>query len=228
METPELKVSFSNVANGNYYYVGYFLSLKESGISSIEDIEGKRIVFTKPTSTSGFFFPLTRLLENGIPPWKSPTSYYFSGGHLESIKEVFEGRADVAIVYSVLLSNFEKKFPGFDRKKLNYFAKTERIPLDAYCLSDKLDSDTKKIIVDTFLNMHINNRNALGRMLKINAFIRVNEDSYKVVHKMIKKLESRGKLSSKAGLKVTAKGISNFPGMPEPEIVDIEKKDKEK
>jgi phosphonate transport system substrate-binding protein len=63
---------------------------KGSDITSIADMEGKKICFVDPSSTSGYLFPSYALLEAGIDPEKDITPV-FAGKHDVSVQKVGEG-----------------------------------------------------------------------------------------------------------------------------------------
>lgn len=52
--------------DGEPTYHACIIALADSGITSLEDLNGKTIAFTDPASTSGYLAPITVLKENGI------------------------------------------------------------------------------------------------------------------------------------------------------------------
>lgn len=89
------------------YYFSYFVVLEDSPYESLEDLEGKRIAFSSATSTSGYVYPLARLIELGHVP--SPSNgeakadaffgdVLFAGGYAQAWQALKEGQVDVAII----------------------------------------------------------------------------------------------------------------------------------
>ena len=88
-------VRLMTVRNGLKVYRGQFVARADSGIESIEDIQGKIIAYTDAASTSGYIYPSAILKQKGI----TPSDYFFAGGHTQAILAVYSGRADIACTY---------------------------------------------------------------------------------------------------------------------------------
>lgn len=94
-EKYDAQVQFMTVRNELKNYRGQFLALANSGIKSIEDIQGKTIAYTDAASTSGYIYPSAILKQKGIVP----KDMILAGGHTQAILAVYSGRADVACTY---------------------------------------------------------------------------------------------------------------------------------
>ncbi|NJD78394.1 MAG: phosphate/phosphite/phosphonate ABC transporter substrate-binding protein [Candidatus Methanoperedens sp.] len=51
--------------NETFYY-SYYIVMKNSSYTKLEDLKGKRVVYASLTSTSGYLFPVAKLVENGL------------------------------------------------------------------------------------------------------------------------------------------------------------------
>ena len=51
--------------NQTYYY-SYYVVMKNSSYTKLEDLRGKRAVYASLTSTSGYLFPVAKLVEKGL------------------------------------------------------------------------------------------------------------------------------------------------------------------
>ena len=91
----DAQVKFITQRNGLTKYRGQFVTRKDSGIKSIEDIEGKIVSYTDAASTSGYIYPSAVLKMSGI----TPKSVVFAGGHPQAILDVYSGKSDVACSY---------------------------------------------------------------------------------------------------------------------------------
>ncbi len=80
---------------GELEYRGMFVTRKDSGIKSLEDIAGKTIAFVDPASTSGHIYPSAMLSDWGIEPAET----VFAGGHPQAMLAVYSGRTDVGCAY---------------------------------------------------------------------------------------------------------------------------------
>jgi len=87
--------------NLDTFYYSEFWVRKDSGINTLEDARGKNIAFSGPTSTSGYLFPLAKLVDKGlIKSGDDPKSYFsnvlFSGGYQQSLTALLSGQVDIA------------------------------------------------------------------------------------------------------------------------------------
>lgn len=91
----DAQVKFMTKRNGLTKYRGQFVTRVDSGIKSIQDIEGKIVSYTDAASTSGYIYPSAVLKMKGI----TPKSVVFAGGHPQAILDVYSGKSDVACSY---------------------------------------------------------------------------------------------------------------------------------
>jgi len=83
------------------FYYSEFWVKKDSGINTLEDARGKNVAFSGPTSTSGYLFPMAKLVEKGlIKAGDDPKTYFsnvlFSGGYQQSLTALLAGQVDIA------------------------------------------------------------------------------------------------------------------------------------
>lgn len=71
----------------NVYY-GSVLTRTDSGVSRLEDLNGRPFAFSDATSTSGYIFPLNLLNANSV----KLGHVYFAGGHANVIQAVADGK----------------------------------------------------------------------------------------------------------------------------------------
>jgi phosphonate transport system substrate-binding protein len=137
-------------------YYSAFITLEGSGIDELADLEGKRVAFADPASTSGHLFPRAMIVnELGIPnddieDFFGETS--FSGGHQASAVAVLNGDVDAAPISSGggfrSLEGPLKDHPNTDKVKV--FARTGDIPTTGYTLRGGLPEDLKAQIRGAF------------------------------------------------------------------------------
>lgn len=83
------------------FYYSEFWVKKDSGINTLEDAKGKNIAFSGPTSTSGYLFPMAKLVDKGlVKPGDDPKTFFsnvlFSGGYQQSLTALISGQVDIA------------------------------------------------------------------------------------------------------------------------------------
>ncbi len=190
-EMPDLTLVATHVSDGSATYQGYFLTVADSPFRRVEDLRGRRVCWVDPESTSGYLYPRTILRQRGIDPdtfFASPP--VFSGNHTAAIDALLAGGCDAAAVYSGALKQAWSR--GVPRDALRILFKSERIPLDAYCLRPGLPGSLAIAIRRTLLGVSTRTgegRAILGRVTRINGFMIAFDDAYDGVRRMEASLE---------------------------------------
>lgn len=94
-----------------------------------------RMIFTSPTSTSGFVFPLDRLVRERVlaprqPPERAFAQVLYGGGYTQALEQLLAGRGDVAAVsdYTVEGPRADVYLPAARRAGLRVLARTPGVP----------------------------------------------------------------------------------------------------
>jgi len=85
------------------YYYSYWIVRKDSPYQRLEDLRGKRACFPSELSTSGYIFPMYRLVQLGIlKPPVDPKQFFgevvFGGGYAQCWEALKNGHVDVTIM----------------------------------------------------------------------------------------------------------------------------------
>jgi phosphonate transport system substrate-binding protein len=99
---------------GNPYYYSQWFVKKDNGIDSIGDLAGKTIAFTSPSSTSGYLFPLAKVVEEGfLKPGEDPRSFFseviYAGGYQQALLGLANGRVEAAAASDYAFERFLTK-----------------------------------------------------------------------------------------------------------------------
>jgi phosphonate transport system substrate-binding protein len=62
-------------------YRGAIVARKDSGITRLDELKGKRFAWVDPASTSGYLFPRATIQEKGLIPDQTFSQQIFAGGH---------------------------------------------------------------------------------------------------------------------------------------------------
>jgi phosphonate transport system substrate-binding protein len=76
-------------------YQSQFIVKADSSIKKIEDLDGKKIAFVEPASTSGYLLPLKTLKEKNITPKET----VFAGKHDNVVSMVYQGQVDAGATF---------------------------------------------------------------------------------------------------------------------------------
>jgi len=88
------------------YYYSYWVVRKDSPISSIQQLRGKKVSLPSQLSTSGYVAPLARLVELGLLPSSDkeidPKAFFgdvlLSGGYAQSWEALKSGQVDATVI----------------------------------------------------------------------------------------------------------------------------------
>jgi phosphonate transport system substrate-binding protein len=135
---------------------GYYSQLlvhKDSGITSVADLKGKKIAVSSFTSTSGFVWPANLLADNGLNP-ETDVEWINAGGHDNAVLAVFNGEADAAFTFKDARNLFEDE-DNFETIKETcvFLMNTTIIPNDTISVIPNLNADLKEKVKQAFLNI---------------------------------------------------------------------------
>jgi phosphonate transport system substrate-binding protein len=111
-EAVEPLLTEAQVDGSTGYFAGMY-ALKSSGITSIEDMQGRSLAFADPNSTSGYLVPNFELNRAGFKT-EGPDAHFgrvgFSGGHEQGIVAVLNGQYDAAVTWISGQGTFEEGY----------------------------------------------------------------------------------------------------------------------
>jgi phosphonate transport system substrate-binding protein len=91
----DVDVALATIRYGRTAYWTQFTVRRDSGITSLQDLEGKKWAVPSVTSTSGYLWPSVLLSLNNI----TPGEVVEAGGHPQSVLAVLDGTADFGTSY---------------------------------------------------------------------------------------------------------------------------------
>jgi phosphate/phosphite/phosphonate ABC transporter binding protein len=189
-DNPGLILVASAIADGSSTYASYIVTRDDTGIDTIEQLRGKRFAFVDRQSTSGYLYPMAYLRELDMNPDNFFSEVRFGGDHVKVLDLVLSRQVEAGATYSTAfkLALAERA----DGKRLRILAKTGRIPLDAYCVSQRLDRGLVDKVRDGLLTLSTRSeegRNVLSGLSSINGFLTVGDDHYDEVRRAQRRLE---------------------------------------
>lgn len=105
--------------DGSSGYYSIMVARKDSGITKIEDIKGKKLGYADPDSTSGYLVPLVTLPEAlGAPVDQVVASTGFGGGHENLVLEVVKGTFDVGTTWGSGVGDFKDGYSSGNLRKM--------------------------------------------------------------------------------------------------------------
>ncbi|MCF6411134.1 phosphate/phosphite/phosphonate ABC transporter substrate-binding protein [Pseudalkalibacillus salsuginis] len=178
---------------GSGTYKAQYVVRADSGIESLEDMEGKAWAIPDLTSTSGFLFPAAQIMDKfGV---EDVQSGFFSntveaGGHDNAIISVYEGDADVATTFDDARTAVEEDYPDV-MDKLKVVEYTDEIPNDTISVTKELSDEWEKKIKDTFLSFNDDEEmiKIMNEVYSWDAIIEAEDSEYDVVRDTYEKFK---------------------------------------
>ena len=130
---------------------GYKLQLytrKDSGIDSMEDLKGKRVAHTSPTSNSGNQAPRALFPKEGIVPGEDYEVVY-SGSHDQSMLGVVAGDYDAAPVASEVVDRMAER-GLYDPSEVKVIYESKSFPTTSYTHAHNLKPELAEKVKEAF------------------------------------------------------------------------------
>lgn len=141
-------------------YDSIFIVKKESNVSSLNDLKGRRMAFSSQTSTSGYLFPFKRILDEKLisSPKDLPqffSSILFAGGYDKAMLAVLNGQADVAAVsdYAFEGEKASLYLTPEQRSQLKVLDRTPGVPTHLVAVNKKVSLDLRNKIQEALLKL---------------------------------------------------------------------------
>ncbi len=147
----KIRIIAQSILDHSATYRGLIIARKDSGLKSVNDLEGKRFAFVDPKSASGYVYPRAMLIEKGVKPERYFKETIFAGGHDKVIAAVLEGKVDAGAIYDGALGVAKQK--GVPVENLVTLSSTDPIPHDAIAVRLGLDEVLVKKIQTVLVDL---------------------------------------------------------------------------
>lgn len=153
--------------DGSYTYYSIGFARTDSGITSLDDMQGRSFAFADPNSTSGYLVPLVEIPQLGYSMTEGEyfSRIAFSGGHEQSIIGVVNGDFDAGVVWADGLGEWEDGYNNgalrratdagiVDMNDIVEIWRSTPIPEGPTVLRTALPQDVKDTVTDLLANLH--------------------------------------------------------------------------
>lgn len=176
--------------DGTKGYYGIIITKKDSGLTKLEDLKGKKWAFTDPNSTSGTLVPMVYFMkELKIDPKTYFGEVIYSGNHAASILSVRNGTVDGASTNDLDFARGEGK--QWKKEEFNTLWTSALIPGAPMAYRKDLPESLKTALKDAFLNYK--DEKGLTKM-KIQGYAPADDklyDSIRELNKVKKQLQNK-------------------------------------
>ncbi|EGL81721.1 phosphonate ABC transporter, periplasmic phosphonate-binding protein [Caldalkalibacillus thermarum TA2.A1] len=156
-ERADVQVILKAERNGELSYrAQYNVRADLEDINSVEDLvanEGLRWAYADPTSTSGFLFPASQLMDMGVENVDTHFNHLQVGGHDNALIALLNGDADFATTYEDARERIQDDHPDV-MDKIKVVGYTDPIPNDTISLRAGLSEEWVQKIKDAFLSFN--------------------------------------------------------------------------
>jgi len=165
--------------DGTSTYHGLIFVRKDSGITGVEDMKGKRFAFVDKATTAGYLLPLYYFKTHGIDDLSTLLKEtYFAGTHEGVIRDVLEREADIGAAKNTMFSRLASTDPRIS-EELSILTRSPNVPENALCVRADLDESLKNDLRIALLSM---NQDEAGKKILRSfgaaRFIDTTEDDY--------------------------------------------------
>ena len=182
------------VRHGLRSYRSEFLVRADSTIKTLEDLNGKKIAFVDPVSTSGYILPFYFLKRKGIKPKET----VFAMRHGSVVTMVQQKQVDAGAAFYVPKINNQlqdarrlvlSQYPNVE-KEIKILSLTSPIPNAPVVFRKGLPSDIEEKIIQLFIRFIQNpeGKNSFEKMYAITDFERTTDAEYDGIRKIFKDL----------------------------------------
>jgi len=142
------------------------LKTRASNNQTLQQLRGKKIAFTSPTSGSGFIFPVAEMVKQGLVPNRDRLKDYFKqvtygNGYSGALQAVLRGQADVAAVSEYTLR--PPYITATEAKKLRVLAFVSNVPAHGVAIDDDIPTATRNKLINAMMKL---NEPANNKLLK--------------------------------------------------------------
>lgn len=179
--------------NDQTSYKGQFITRFDSGIDSLQDINGRSFAYVDPSSTSGYILPKAMLERKHI----KPSETVFAMRHDNVVTMVYQGQVAAGATYyappdpktgEILDARMrvESQFPDV-AKKIKIIGFTEDIPNDPWVFRKNMDKDMENKIINALIKfVHTDaGKKAMYDIYDIVGLTRTKDSDYNKLRKLL-------------------------------------------
>ncbi|MCK5267446.1 MAG: phosphate/phosphite/phosphonate ABC transporter substrate-binding protein, partial [Spirochaetes bacterium] len=171
---------------GDPHYKAVIIALKDSPITSFDQLRGKTFAFVDRFSNSGFNYPSYLMVQKGSNIDTFFSRYIFSGGHDKSIMAVLNKDVDGASVSSTSLLRAGTKNPEV-KSKIKVIRESPLFVRGPVAVKAEMPLDFKRRLKEIMFKMHLDEdgRDTLKAM-RIDRFIEGKDADFDTEREMLR------------------------------------------
>ncbi|MBF2065765.1 MAG: phosphate/phosphite/phosphonate ABC transporter substrate-binding protein [Calothrix sp. C42_A2020_038] len=158
------------------------LQTRNTGRATLEQLRGRKMAFTSPTSGSGFIFPTSELVRLGLVQNRDSLGNFFGqvsygGSYSKALQAVLRGQAEVAAVSEYAL--FPPYITNEEKAQLRILHKIPGVPAHGIAIDDSVPAPMRERLINAMLKLNQSQNNSLLRNLyNSTELVRVNHNRH--------------------------------------------------
>ena len=177
---------------GHYEYRGQIIAKTDGEVKKLEDIQGKKIAFVDPASTSGYLLPAKLLVDKGIQPGER----IFARKHDIVITMLYQNQADVGATFhspahdgKILDARrlVKTQFPDVE-KEISIISLTDPIPNDPVVFRKDLNPAIREAVTKAMLDFikTEDGKDAFNKLFSVTGLRQSTDADYDSVRDVLK------------------------------------------
>ncbi|MBC8552445.1 MAG: phosphate/phosphite/phosphonate ABC transporter substrate-binding protein [Candidatus Brocadiales bacterium] len=165
---------------GKASYKSLIFAKANSGIKTLEDLNGKTFAFCDVQSASGYLVPQTLLRDVGLNPEKDFSATFLAGSH-PAVIEAVKRNVDAGATNDYRWGDALEK-GAIKEGEMIVLAESPPIPNPPIVVKKGMDKDLKEKIQNAFLNMPAD----IAKNAKMSGYIKAVDSDYDFLRKVVK------------------------------------------
>ncbi len=146
------EIGLITIRFGNFFYKGQFIVGADTGINTLDDLQGKSMCWVDVASPAGFIFPKAMLIEKGYDVENMFSQATEAGSNNNVVLAVYNGDCDAGATYVDARGAVEKDYPDV-REKVNVIAETKKIPNDTVTFAKVVPAEMQNQLRQALLDI---------------------------------------------------------------------------
>jgi phosphonate transport system substrate-binding protein len=134
-------------------YHGLIFVRRDSMITSIGRMKGKRLALVDKATTAGYLLPLSYFRKNRFDYRIELQEIYFSGTHEDTIYDVLSGKADIGAAKNTVYERLADSNRAI-KEELVVLERSPFVPENALAVRQDLEVSVKQLLAKALLTMH--------------------------------------------------------------------------
>lgn len=142
--------------DGEPFYDSQWYVRADGDVRELADLRGRAVAFPSPTSTSGYLFPIARVVEEGLlETGEDPKAFFgeivFAGGYQQALQALVHGSVEAAAASDYA---FELYLDEAQRAQVRVLERQGPVPTHGIAVRGDLSEEGKERIRDALLSLN--------------------------------------------------------------------------